>query len=113
MNIYALIVIIFLFLGYVIYTLSKCYAINTIAKNKTLSDKKAKYICDKSSGGVVNRRLSINFPTSVASDEIQLSCLSHPQPCPLRSVDGQASFLYSHHESTHYSYYDHTNHDHT
>ena len=46
MNIYALIVIIFFFLGYVIYTLSKCYAINTIAKNKTLSDKKAKYICD-------------------------------------------------------------------
>ena len=43
---YALLIIIFLFLGYVIYALSKCHAINTIAKTNTLSDKKAKYICD-------------------------------------------------------------------
>ena len=45
MIIYALIII-FLFLGYVIYALSKCYAINIIAKAVNLSDSKAKYICD-------------------------------------------------------------------
>lgn len=45
MIIYALIII-FLFLGYVIYALSKCHAINTIAKTTTLSDDKAKYICE-------------------------------------------------------------------
>jgi hypothetical protein len=44
--IYYALVIIFLFLGYVIYALCKCHAINTIAKTTSLSDRKAKYICD-------------------------------------------------------------------